>query len=433
MIPKRDLFRTFAKIGCLGFGGPAGQIALMHKILVEEKNWISEQRFLHALNYCMLLPGPEAMQLATYIGWLLHKTWGGIVAGLLFVLPGFLLMLGLAAVYAQYHSAPLVAALFFGLKPAVLVIVVEAVIRIGKRALTSTAAKKLAALSFICIFFLNVPFPLIVLGAGVIGYIGRHSAFKPAPPAEKPAGHIPSTIDRMMDAGQLNHASPLYARPLGTLFDWLAIWFTPLLLSYHFLGGAHILSQIGAAFSKLATVTFGGAYAALAYVAQMELIPPADMLNGLGLAETTPGPLILVLEYVGYLAAYKPHGHLFGLLGATIAAWVTFAPCFLWIFLGAPYVEQARHNKTLAATLSAITAAVTGVILNLAVWFALHTLWAKVDPIRQTGITFYKVAQPDIAAIALAILAAVTTFKLKWGLLPTLGVSMALGLAVKVF
>lgn len=429
MIPKRELFRTFAKIGCLGFGGPAGQIALMHKILVEEKNWISEQRFLHALNYCMLLPGPEAMQLATYIGWLLHKTWGGIVAGLLFVLPGFLLMLGLAAIYAQYHSAPLVAALFFGLKPAVLVIVVEALIRIGKRALTSPATKKLAALSFICIFFLNVPFPLIVLGAGVIGYFGRHNAFKPAPPAEKPADHIPSTIDRMMEEGKLNHASPLYARPLRTLFDWLAMWFTPLLLSYHFLGGGHILSQIGAAFSKLAAVTFGGAYAALAYVAQMELIPPPDMLNGLGLAETTPGPLILVLEYVGYLAAYKPHGHLFGVLGASMAAWVTFTPCFLWIFLGAPYVEQARHNESLAATLSAITAAVTGVVLNLAVWFALHTLWAKVEPIRQTGITFYKVTHPDLPAFFIAGIAAVCTFKFKWNLLATLGVSAALGFA----
>ncbi|MDF3022748.1 MAG: chromate transporter [Alphaproteobacteria bacterium] len=432
MIPKGELFKTFAKIGLLGFGGPAGQIALMHKILVEEKNWISEQRFLHALNYCMLLPGPEAMQLATYIGWLLHKTWGGIIAGLLFVLPGFLLMLGLAAIYAQYHSAPLVAALFFGLKPAVLVIVVEAVIRIGKRALTSPSAKKLAALSFICIFFLNVPFPLIVLGAGIIGYIGRHSAFKPKPPGEKPVGHIPSTIDRMMEEGQLNHASPLYARPLGTLFDWLAIWFTPLLLSYHFLGGSHIVSQVGGAFSKLATVTFGGAYAALAYVAQMELIPPADMLNGLGLAETTPGPLVLVLEYVGYLASYNAHGHLFGVMGAAMAAWVTFAPCFLWIFLGAPYMEQARHNKALAATLSAITAAVTGVVLNLAVWFALHTLFGKVEPLKQTGITLYKVAQPDIAAIALAILAAVTTFKLKWGLLPTLGLCAALGMAIRL-
>jgi chromate transporter len=429
MIPMRDLVRTFAKIGCLGFGGPAGQIALMHKILVEEKNWISDQRFLHALNYCMLLPGPEAMQLATYIGWLLHKTWGGIIAGLLFVLPGFLLMLGLAAIYAQYHSAPLVAALFFGMKPAVLVIVIEALIRIGKRALTSSAAKKIAALSFIFIFFVDAPFPLIVLGAGVIGYIGRQSAFKPAAAAEKPAGHIPSTIDRMMDDGELNHASPLYARPLRTLFDWLAIWFTPLLLSYHFLGGGHILSQIGAAFSKLATVTFGGAYAALAYVAQMELIPPPDMLNGLGLAETTPGPLILVLEYVGYLAAYKPHGHLFGLLVASMAAWVTFAPCFLWIFLGAPYVEQARHNKALAATLSAITAAVTGVILNLAVWFALHTLWAKVEPFKHSGVTLYKVSSPDPAAFFIAGIAAVCTFKFKWNLLATLGLSAALGLA----
>ncbi len=428
----RDLVRTFAKIGCLGFGGPAGQIALMHKILVEEKNWISEQRFLHALNYCMLLPGPEAMQLATYIGWLLHKTWGGIVAGLLFVLPGFFVMLALAAIYAQYHSAPLVAALFYGLKPAVLVIVVEALLRIGRRALHTAAAYKLAALSFTCIFFLGIPFPLIVLAAGAIGYAGRNTAFKPAPTPEKTGNEKESVIDKMMADGKLNHASPLYARPLGTLFDWLAIWFTPVMLCLHFYGGGHILSQIGTAFSKLAMVTFGGAYAALAYVAQMELIPPPDMLNGLGLAETTPGPLVLVLEYVGYLAAYKQHGHLFGVLGATLAAWVTFAPCFLWIFLGAPYVEQARHNKALAASLSAITAAVTGVILNLAVWFALHTLFAKVEPFKQTGVTLYKVAQPDIAAIALALLAALTTFKLKWGLLPTLGICAVLGMALKL-
>ncbi|MDI1227344.1 MAG: chromate efflux transporter [bacterium] len=428
----RDLVRTFAKIGCLGFGGPAGQIALMHKILVEEKNWISDARFMHALNYCMLLPGPEAMQLATYIGWLLHKTWGGIVAGLLFLLPGFFIMLALAAIYAQYHKAPLVAALFFGLKPAVLVIVVEALLRIGKRALRTPAAYKLAALSFICIFFLGVPFPIIVLAAGAFGYVGRDTAFKAAPVPEKTATDKESVIDKMMTENNLNHASPLFARPLGTLFDWLAIWFTPLLLSYYYFGSNHILSQIGAAFSKLAVVTFGGAYAALAYVAQMELIPPPDMLNGLGLAETTPGPLILVLEYVGYLAAYKPHGHLFGLAGATLAAWVTFAPCFLWIFLGAPYVEQARHNKALAASLSAITAAVTGVILNLAVWFALHTLFAKVEPFKQTGITLYKVSQPDPAAIAIAAIAALCTFKFKWNLLATLGLCAALGLALKL-
>ncbi|HYD17935.1 MAG TPA: chromate transporter [Patescibacteria group bacterium] len=427
MIPFNEALKTYAKIGLLGFGGPAGQIALMHRIFVEEKNWISEARFLHAVNYCMLLPGPEATQLATYIGWLLHKTKGGIAAGLLFVLPGAALILVLSAIYAQWHEAPLIAALFYGLKSAVLVVVIEALLRIGRRSLRSTAARQVAALAFVGIFFLALPFPLIVLAAGALGFFAPKS-FPPPVLKSGTASAGASVLERMEAQGLLLHTQAAQAHSLRTLLDGLAIWFTPVLAAMLYLGRDHILSQLGVIFSRLAVVTFGGAYAVLAYVAQLGLIPPPDMLNGLGLAETTPGPLILVLEYVGYLSAYKTMGHAGGVLGAAMVLWVTFVPCFLWIFLGAPYIESARNNKSLAAALSAINAAVTGVILNLAVWFGLHTLFTTAEPFRTNGVTLYRLGAPDAPAFMIAGVAAIALFRLKMSLPAVLGACAALGL-----
>ncbi len=440
MISRKEALKTWLKIGLLSFGGPAGQIALMHKILVEEKNWISESRFLHALNYCMLLPGPEAMQLATYIGWLLHKTWGGIVAGLLFILPGFLLMMCLSAVYAAYHDVPLVAALFFGLKSAVLVLVAEAVIRIGKKSLHNAVLKLLAAVSFISLFFFGIPFPLIILAAGIIGFAGSKYApkiFTLKAQQEGKDGGAKSVIDKMLDNGALAHTRPDEAHAIKTLLIWSFLWFAPVFACLGVFGPENVFTHIGFFFSKMAVVTFGGAYAVLAYVAQQAVeqyhwLTAGDMLNGLGLAETTPGPLILVLQYVGYLAAFTSGGHLAGMAGALLAVWVTFAPCFLWIFLGAPYIEQIRANKSLTSALSAITAAVTGVVLNLAVWFALHVLFGKVATSDFHGLKLYTVSSPDPAAAALALLAAFCTFRLKWGIPAVLGLCATLGMAIKL-
>ena len=444
MISRRDAFGTWLKIGLLSFGGPAGQIALMHKILVEEKNWISETRFLQALNYCMLLPGPEAMQLATYCGWLLHRTWGGVVAGLLFILPGLTLIILLSGVYAAFHDVPAVGALFFGLKSAVLVLVVEAVIRIGKRSLHSLALKFVAVTAFIAIFFLDISFPFLVVATGLIGMLCndlRPGIF--GAPLAKPEkeGRGKSVIDKMLDDGALEHTKPDRRRTWITILFWLFLWLGPVIGCMAVLGEGHIFSLIGIFFSKMAVVTFGGAYAALSFVAQRAVehyywLTPDDMLNGLGLAETTPGPLVLVLQYVGYMAAFGKavtlHPHVAGVLGAAFSAWVTFAPCFLWIFAGAPYIQQIRHNETLAASLSAITAAVTGVILNLAAWFSLHVLFNKVAVSSWHGITTYEVSGPVLPAAAITLVAAFVTFRLKWGILRTLGLCALLGLAVKL-
>lgn len=454
MISRSEAFKTWLKIGLLSFGGPAGQIALMHKILVEEKNWVSETRFMHALNYCMLLPGPEATQLATYIGWLMHRSWGGIVAGVLFILPGFLLMLGLSAIYAAYHTVPAVAAVFFGLKAAVLVLVVEAVIRIGKKSLHNNALVALAAFSFIAIFFLGVPFPLIILAAGLAGFFGSKYApkiFTAKKEMEAKDGRKKSVIDKMIDNGEITHIAPNKAYAAKTVVISLILWLGPVAWLYlnqrpACIGTCIQLSPdvfpaIGVFFSKMAVVTFGGAYAVLAYVAQIAVnhyhwLTPDDMMNGLGLAETTPGPLILVLQYVGYLAAFNAPGnlppHVAGVLGAGLAVWVTFVPCFLWIFLGAPYIEQLRGKASLAAALSAITASVTGVVMNLAVWFALHVLFGRVQEQKFHFVTYYDVSGISLPAAALAAVAVVCTFKLKWGIPATLGLCALLGLAVKM-
>jgi len=435
--------RVWAKIGLLGFGGPAGQIALMHRELVEQRRWIGEQRFLHALNYCMLLPGPEAQQLAIYVGWLLHRTAGGLIAGVLFVLPGALVMLALSVTYAVYRDAPLMEAAFFGVKAAVLAIVVEAVIRIGRRALRNRAMAAIAALSFLGIYVLRLPFPVIVLLAAVTGWIGARRA----PELFRPGGHgsgkdLPQSrgvVDEMFDRGELAHAEPTLKRALRVLAVWLPVWLGPgaaLLLAT---GPHSVWTQIASFFSVMAVVTFGGAYAALAYVAQAAVgaygwLAPGEMADGLGLAETTPGPLILVLQFVGFIAAHRASGALdplvAGALGALLTSWMTFAPCFLWIFLGAPFVEALRANVRVAAALSAVTAAVVGVILNLAVWFGLHVVFREVAPLTIHGIgpDLPVLASIDWRAAALAAAAMAAMLHFKMGMALTLLACAACGL-----
>ncbi len=435
----REALGVWTRIGFLGFGGPAGQIALMHRILVEEKRWIGERRFLHALNYCMLLPGPEAQQLATYIGWLLHRTMGGLVAGGLFVLPGAVAILALAALYAGFQDLPLLQAAFYGIKPAVLAIVFEAVVRIGRRALSNAAMMILAVLAFAGIFLFDLPFPAIVFAAAAIGLLaarlGRDWFAPPSGSAEDGA------IDRLIEHSIPEHASPSLARAVRVLSIWLPLWLGPVVAFLLVLGPDNVFTQLGVFFSKMAVVTFGGAYAVLAYVAQQAVVnygwlAPTEMLDGLGLAETTPGPLILVLEFVGFLAA---HGRpavldpmLAGALGAVLTLWVTFAPCFLWIFLGAPYVEALRGNRALAAALAAITAAVVGVMLNLAIWFALHVIFRTVGEKQWHGLRLWMpdLASLDPGALLLAAGAFVAVFGFRLGLLPTLGIAALLGAAL---
>jgi chromate transporter len=438
-----EAFRLWLKIGLIGFGGPAGQIALMHRLLVDEKKWVSESRFLHALNYCMLLPGPEAQQLATYMGWLLHRTAGGLAAGILFVLPGAMVMWGLSLLYATLHEIPLVQAVFFGIKAAVLAVVVEALLRISKRALKNKAMYGLAGLAFFAIFFLDLPFPLIVAGAGLIGLVGQRrwpEIFVPGKKADAQSGAV---IDQAFLDGHLNHAKPDAAKALRTLALWSFLWLAPVVLFAHFLGPDHVFTQEGIFFSKMAVVTFGGAYAVLAYVAQQAVdvfgwLNPGEMLDGLGLAETTPGPLIMVLQFVGFLAAWRNPGGLdpfwAGTIGAVVTTWVTFAPCFLWIFLGAPYIESLRGNKSLNAALSAITASVVGVVLNLSVWFALHVLFHKVEDVRISGlkISLPDPASLDIWALALSALAILATLRFKMGMLKVLALSALLGVVIQV-
>ncbi|RDJ27451.1 chromate transporter [Bosea caraganae] len=426
--------RVWAKIGILGFGGPAGQIALMHKELVEERRWIGEQRFLHALNYCMLLPGPEAQQLAVYIGWLLHRTLGGLIAGLLFVLPGALVMLGLSTLYVLYRHVPLIDGIFFGIKAAVLAIVIEAGLRISRRALKNEAMVALAIAAFVAIYFFKLPFPLIVLGAGLIGWLGNR--YRPEVFAKVGGGgavgpDVTGIIDRMFERGEMGHVQPSRAKALRTLALWLPLWLGPVALLWLLTGAGSVWTQIGTFFSTMAVVTFGGAYAVLAYVAQAAVetygwLAAGEMLDGLGLAETTPGPLILVLQFVGFLAGFRAPGSLppllAGSLGALLTLWVTFAPCFLWIFLGAPYVEALRGNKALSAALGAITAAVVGVIMNLALWFGLHGVFRQVQRVELLGLSpdLPVLASLDWRAAVLAAAAMVAMLRFKLGMIPTL-------------
>lgn len=426
----REALRVWLKIAAYSFGGPAGQMAVMHRLLVEETGWISEKRFLHALNYCMLLPGPEAQQLATYTGWLLHGVRGGLVAGTLFILPGFLSILLLSVLYAGFQELALVQALFYGLKPAVMAIVVAAVVRIGSRALTNAATIGLALAAFVAIFFFDVPFPLIVLGAGVLGLIGGRL---------RPRWFGGEGVEEGGEETAVPAQAPSLTKAVRTLLIGLLIWFGPIALLALWLGGDHVFVTIGLFFSKMAVVTFGGAYAALAYVAQEAVevygwLQPGEMLDGLGMAETTPGPLIQVVQFVGFMGAYRQPGTLSpmlaGVLGAIITTWATFVPCFLWIFLGAPYIEYLRGNRFLSSALTGITAAVVGVILNLALWFSLQTLFGTVNivPLGPARLQIPVWATLDWAALLIAIAAFIALFRYKRAMLETLAASAGVGL-----
>src|ERR1700726_1531980 len=427
-----EAFRVWLRVALLSFGGPAGQIAVMHRILVEEKNWISESRFLHALNYCMLLPGPEAQQLATYIGWLLHRTAGGIMAGGLFIFPGGISIMALSYIYAAFGNVGYVEALFFGLKAAVLAIVVQAVVRVGKRALRNRIMIALAGIAFVAIFFFNVPFPVIIIAAGVIGYLGARSG-RPEFAAVEHGGNgkKAAAVDSMLGEELPEHVRPSVSKALKVSSIWLLLWLVPVAALLIGLGQANVFSQIALFFSKMAMVTFGGAYAVLAYVAQQAVehyhwVQPREMLDGLGMAETTPGPLIIVLQFVGFMAAFRDARGisplLAGALGGALTTWVTFPPCFLWIFLGAPFVETLRGARVFNVALGAITAAVVGVILNLAVWFAIHTVFRETMAVRAYGLAFDAPVSGsvDLRALALSLAAIVAIFRFGIGMIPTL-------------
>jgi chromate transporter len=418
----REALRFWLKLGFISFGGPSGQIAMMHTELVEKKKWISDAHFLHALNFCMLLPGPEAQQLAIYIGWLLHKIRGGVVAGALFVIPSVFILWALSYVYVVYGNIPWIAAVFYGLKPAVLAIVAAAVIRIGRKALKNFVMWTIAAAAFVAIYFFHVSFPVIVVTAAVIGLLGG----KTLPRYFR--GEDAHQVDAAPAGKAADLAKPSARRTLRVSLIWIVVWATPLTLAGVFLGTDHTIFREGIFFSKAAVVTFGGAYAVLPYVSQQAVehyhwLAAPQMLDGLGLAETTPGPLIMVLQFVGFLGAWNHPGNLPPLLAATLGAlvttWTTFVPCFLWIFAGAPYIEKLRGQKQLTAALSTVTAAVVGVILNLAVWFGVHVIFPPGGKI-------------DWFAIIVCAVAFVGMLRWKWSIIPVVLGSGLAGLVFKV-
>ena len=442
-LPFKEAIKVWIRVAIYSFGGPAGQIAVMHKILVEEKKWISENRFLHALNYCMLLPGPEAQQLATYIGWLLHRTKGGLTAGILFVIPGFVSILILSILYAAYRDVGIVEAIFFGIKPAVLAIVVGAVIKIGKKAIKNEVMFVLAALAFIAIFFFEVDFPYIIIAAGLTGFIGgklweeKFHVIK---------GHYLAEGDKDKDNDEnalidskIQPVRPSLKKTLKTIFIFLTLWSLPLLIIGLVIGVENIFFSEGLFFSKTAVVTFGGAYAVLAYIAQKAVedygwLQSGEMLDGLGMAETTPGPLIQVVQFVGFMGAYRLSGSLdpitAGILASLLVTWVTFIPCFLFIFTGAPYIEYLRGNKSLTTALSGITAAVVGVVLNLGVWFAIHTLFSEVNEKYLYGARWLipEWSTVNIGSLIIALIASFVYFILKWDMLKTILISVLSGI-----
>jgi chromate transporter len=426
-----EAFRVWLRIGCLSFGGPAGQIALMHREVVEERRWVSETRFLHALNFCTLLPGPEAMQLATYLGWLMHGVRGGVAAGLLFVLPGALVLLALSLVYAAFGDVPAVSALFLGLKSAVLVLVIEALLKVGRRALKGGVAWATALAAFLALFLGGVPFPLVVLAAGMLGLVFPH-AFAPSGHGKAGQGSG-SLLDAHLAAnpGYIAGLAP-GARRAGLVA--LAMWIWPVVLLRES-GGVY--GDVAWFFSKMALVTFGGAYAVLAYVAQEAVehyrwLTAPEMLAGLGLAETTPGPLILVLQFVGFLAGLRLGGGYGGAVAASaLTLWVTFLPCFAWIFLGAPFVERLHGVERLKGALAAVTAAVVGVIGNLAVWFALRVLFAELRP-GFLGVEWPVAGSLQWLPLLLAIMSAFALLWRKTGVLPVLALSAGFGLAARL-
>ena len=442
IVSHTEAFWTWCRVAAFSFGGPAGQIAVMHRIIVEEKKWISEERFLHALNFCMLLPGPEAQQLATYIGWLMHGTRGALLAGGLFILPGAVSILALSILYTYNEQSSLIQALFFGLKPAIMAIVLEAVFRIGKRVLKNGMMILLAAASFVAIFLFDIPFPLLILLAGMIGLIGGR--FWPES----------FVVHKVQNQGESAKSDPVRSdQPLCEIRQkpslshsvivstvCLILWFGPLVAIWLTLGPTSVFFQEGMFFSKAAVVTFGGAYSVLAYIAQQAVenygwLKPGEMLDGLGLAETTPGPLIMVVQFVGFMGAFRNPGPftplVAGIIGSCITTWVTFVPCFFWILLGAPYVERLRENKLIRSALSAITAAVVGVVLNLGIWFSMHTLFGAVSTLNFYGM---RLQVPDLATLSaaefvIAILAGLITFYWKKGMLLTLAISICTGAA----
>lgn len=426
-IPFREAVYVWVRVAALSFGGPAGQIAVMHRILVEEKRWIGEERFLHALNYCMLLPGPEAQQLATYIGWLLHRTKGGIVAGTLFVLPGFFAIMALSWLYALFGNLGAVEGMFLGLKAAVLAIVFQAVRRIGGKAIKSSAMLLVAAGAFIAIFLFDVPFPLIIIAAGLIGFFGGKSglrAFQTASDHDSIGARPVADRDTALGEDVPAHARPRLGWSLRISAVFLFLWLAP--VAALLLAMPHsVFTDIATFFSKMAVVTFGGAYAVLAYVAQQAVenygwLRPGEMLDGLGMAETTPGPLIIVTQFVGFMGAARQGGLdplLAGTLGAILTTWVTFVPCFLWIFLGAPFAERMRGNVALASALTGVTAAVVGVVLNLAVWFALHTIFGQVSEFQWTALRVEVpvLSSVSIPALLFTVAALIAVFRFKAG------------------
>ena len=408
--------KVWARIGCLSFGGPAGQIALMHKVVVEERGWLSEKEYLAALNFCMLLPGPEATQLATYAGWKMHGTKGGLAAGLLFVLPGALVVLALSMLYAAYGRIPVIEAIFYGIKAAVLAIVIEALLRVARRALKTRGDWVVAGLAFLALFCFGLPFPIVILAAGLYGF------WRGSGVAEEHEGVLPS-----------------WRAVAGTASLWTAVWLMPLALLAMLLGPGHVLTEVGVFFSKLAVVTFGGAYAVLAYMAQAAVetkgwLSAREMIDGLALAETTPGPLILVTEFVGYFAGLRGMGSVWGgIAAALVTLWATFVPCFLWIFTFAPYIAAIGKRPKLAGALAAITAAVVGVILNLSLWFGLHVLFGHVE--RLQG--WFRPWLPDWSrldgfALALSLFAAVALLGFRFGIIATLALCGAIGAVWKL-
>lgn len=432
--------RVWARIAALSFGGPAGQIAVMHRILVEERRWLGDGRFLHALNFCMILPGPEAMQLATYVGWLMHGVRGALIAGGLFILPGVLSIMALSWIYAIWGEVGFVAALFFGLKAAVLAIVLQAVVRLGRRTLKNRARQAVAALSFIAIFVFSAPFPLIVATAALIGWAVTRTgsaAFQMASSHPTGSKTVPDAETLLGEETRLPPHARQRAHRAGVAS--LALWVMPVAALILFAPGS-VHAEIGIYFSKMAVLTFGGAYAVLAWVAQEAVgtygwLKPGEMLDGLGMAETTPGPLIMVLQFVGFMAAFRDAGAaplLSGSLGGLLATWVTFAPCFAWIFLGAPHMERLRHNRGLAGALAAVTAAVVGVILNLALWFGMHVIFTEISPLSlgPLSLDLPRLASVDPAAAALSVLAILAVLVLRTGLATTLLGAALLGVAL---
>jgi chromate transporter len=416
-----EAVKVWFKIGCLGFGGPAGQIALMHRILVDEKKWVEESRYLHALNFCMLLPGPEAQKLATYVGWLLHGTRGGLVAGILFVLPGALVMLAMSLLYALGQGIPAVDGALFGIKAAVLVIVVEALLRIGRRGLKTRLMLGVAAAAFVGIFFFALPFPLIIAAAGAIGYFTTQGK---------------EALQSATNPGSWGEAT-------RAVLIGLVLWLAPIALVVFTLGTQHVLFDIAAFFSKLAVVSFGGAYALLAYMAQQAVetygwMSAPEMVDGLGLAETLPGPLIKVTQFVGFLAAYRDPAPFSpvaaAVVGSALTTWVTFVPPMMLIFAGAPFIEQLRSNLRLSGALAAVTAAVVGVILNLTIWFALHVLFAHVEEAQAGPLRWYAFdpATLDWKAGALALVAAFLMLRLNRGLVETVSVMALAGVLLRL-